>query len=666
MPELSTATRQENITRAAVGAKERPGADARTAEHRTRVADRMKHDVEAAGPRAVFERAREVRIDPAAAQDHIDSSIGTRDEKTGNMVRTGSETARRTQVRNAEQVTRNIIQKDISDWSPAERAAIGNSAKEALASIPEAKQLLDELAGDPLMMDKFITDSLAQLGEDGDLKIAFAKRYKEVFSGERPVSQKTAEAQAKVDAAKTKIDTIDASAKANTAAIAETDAKLAEFAIGVPPGAKALELTSEEAKVTAFLAGIGKTPAQIDAMRATVDLNELKLRNLRDKMQVSMAKPIGGAFNGAAKQAEMAGIQTQIDTISTLQEEAAAVLPQYDAVSARRDALSEEAANLHSEKIRLDQVGGKLGSEKTIAQDEYDALKKEFDAAKLKDTDGYVKDAQSIMKDALKGLYEQRMQAAITADEQELQNMIDAEMNPHAKKVLEQVRNGRWRTISESKLSKIPGLRGGKNLGNGEVEKFNTTQIREDLDMLRAAARNGSPEEGPRVIVNNMLERQGITDPAERQRILDSNEFKTKVLPKATERLLAAAMKNGMLSVGDAEIIDAALPGARQRAIDTHKDWLEAQKKASGFVGSTVDYIKKHPRVGWWLLLSAFYPPAGLLVGAAFAFKNTAFPGKSEAGHATHPSAVTPPEHESNDVHAPLPDNAATDHQAAA
>ncbi len=655
---LNTEKRINNIVRAGVGAEARTGADAQEAAHHKRVADRFHADTKHMSPHEIMARARGVKIDEAAARENINQNIGTVDSK-GAVTRTADETIRYTDVSNAEEVARNIIQKDFTSLTIAEKDVMRKGAHDALKEIPETKPLLDEYAGDPAALDAFIMGTLGNLDDSGDLKASYAKQYNEVFGRERVVSQKTIEAQAKVDEAKAKVDAIDESIKANNAASAETNKKLNEFAApivgGVPvPGPKAFELMAEEGKVSAYLAGVGKGGADIAAMRASKSTNELKLQNLKDKYTAIMEKPVGGpgtTYNAAAKAAELKGVQDQIDTASGVLEEAELILPEYDRVATKRDALAAEETGLKAEVNRQYQEDLRLKTERVAAAVEHATLNGDLDTAKLEEADKYVKDAQGIMKDAVKKLYEQRILKAAGLEEEAYQKMIDDEVNPAAKKVLEQARDGRWRKIEDSKLSKIPKLRRGKNLGHGEVERFDKKRIESDINIVKTHG-----EKGPEEIVKNMLqnEKNHAIDPVtgslmydaqgkpvmERvytddqiDNMLQTPKFKDQVIPAVRNKLLATALKAGVLSERDSEMVQNVLGAdAISTAMEAHKEWFEQKKKEAGFAGKTIDFIKKHPKFGWWLAISIFYPPAGLLLGGAFATKEL-FAKKNE--HAT-------------------------------
>ncbi len=71
-------------------------------------------------------------------------------------------------------------------------------------------------------------------------------------------------------------------------------------------------------------------------------------------------------------------------------------------------------------------------------------------------------------------------------------------------------------------------------------------------------------------------------------------------------------------------------------ATAANKEWFEEKKKEMDFAGSTVDFIKKHPKFGWWLALTIMFPGAGLLVGGVVAGKNVFVSGKKKHGPEEH------------------------------
>ncbi len=657
MPEQVTAPQMIDAkARVAAGAKE--GSDTETEkqkEYREAQAGKLRVQAEAHGPRSTLESFRERLMDEDAVLKHIDSNIGTKDEK-GNITRTRKETARRTRARNAEGVARNIIQKDWVDLSASEKTALRNSALEAFRELPGGPAVIESFNADPLGLEAFLITSLDSLDKDGVLKDALVNRYKEVFSGERSVDPKLAEAKAKITEIEGREGVLKQQAKDNIMDVEAAQKVIEDFEDNsLPPGVagpiipghigpKAAELNTEQARVEAFMKANKISPAQVVEMKRQMEFLPTKIDVLRAQIDgLNSIMP-----RSTANDIEIAKMVKELGVVAKQYEKAQRILPGYDTVAARRDELQAEK---DGSKAKLDEAlakGSEISTKVLEVQREKYGAQADLERIKLESADGYVKDAQGIMKDALKELYEDRWKKMDEHDDAVLKKMIDDETDPAAKKVLQEVQDGRWREITDkkhAKLGKIPIIggkfKGGTDLGHGEVERFNKDNIQADINMLRAQAELGTPENGPRMVVQRMLE--GMKDgsgnnlytPDQIKELLDSDKFKTDVIPTATNRLLAAATKENMVSQKDTEMIKAALgQDAFDKAIAANKEWFDKQKKEHGFVGSTADFIKKHPKFGWWLALTIMFPAAGILVGGAVAGKNILLPAKKGHGHA--------------------------------
>lgn len=644
MPEQVTAQQMVDAkTRAAVGAKEgAPVETDRQKKYRETQAGNLRTQAEAQGPRSTLESFREGVIDEDAAKEHIDNNIGTKDEK-GNITRTRKETTRRTQVRNAEGIARNIIQKDYVDLSGAEKTALRNSALEAFRELPGGPAIIESFNTDPLGLEAFIITSLDSLDKDGVLKDAFVKRYKEVFSGERPVDPKIAEAKAKITEIEGREEALKQQGKDNVAEVEAAQKVIDDFVDSLPPGVagpvipgpKAAELSAEQSKVDDFLRTHKVSSAQIEVMKRQMEFLPTKIDVLRSQIDgLNSITP-----RSVANDREIARLLKELGNVAKLNEKAQRILPEYDVVAARRDELQAEK---NGSQAKLDEAlakGSEISTKVLEVQREKYGAQADLERIKLESADGFVKDAQGIMKDALKNLYEDRWRQMDAQDDAVLKKMIDDETNPAAKQVLEQIRDGRWREVvedSKTKLGHIPLMP--DKFGKKDMEKFHKDNIQADINLIRAHG-----EDGPRVVVQKMLTDMKDTSgnalytPDQIQELLDSDKFKTEVIPTATKRLLAAATKQGMLGMKDTEMVKMALGDTIfDEATAANKEWFEEKKKEMDFAGSTVDFIKKHPKFGWWLALTIMFPGAGLLVGGVVAGKNVFVSGKKKHGPEEH------------------------------
>lgn len=635
MAELNTAQKTEAMARVAIGGNETGVARGRTKEFTKNLAKKHREKVEHEGAEVTLESWRAQQIDPEAAQKNIDANTSRKDSKGKMVKRSKKEQGVVDDIKASEVSVRDLIEKDFVDLTAGEKIRLVTGAKEALAKIPGGNVIIDSFSGDAAALDVFVENTLKSLAEEGGLREALVKQYKSVFG-------QTVEQNQALHEARDKISQVEAQQEANKTAIAANEAeskrlggKLDEFEdrsaiTGGVKGPRVDELNAANQKVIDFLAspaadkpgGAGKyTEPEIQGIRLSQEaLSEkvarLQARNasLKGKVTTTMTQELSDAINQQSRERTL--------------------LAQFDGEAAERNQLEAERTQIKNDIKTLAQQHDNLETQKDRLRGDLAIAKTELAQAGADPIADYAKSVENIPQDALKALYEQRFRELAAVQESVLQEMIDHEVNPHAKKVLQEIQDGRWRQIVDAKNSKLKvpfignKVHGGRSLGHGEVERFDTKRIGEDIARIKTYG-----EKAPAMIVEDMLTEMGY-GPTQRKELLASDEFKNRVIPKATERLLASALQADAISRKDSEAIQIAIgPEKMQQAMDSHKEWLEEQKKELGFVGPTVDFIKKHPKFGWWLALSIFYPPAGLLVGGGFALKGLFTKSNGHGGH---------------------------------
>lgn len=611
MAEVGKPQIKEAAASAAIGVKERQGVLARSKkeeEAHKALGTRLRARAEGKGYDAELKSWSEGKTDPAKIHEGITEAVGGRKVSTKGEVR-GEHKDTTTpdkvnKIKTAEEATRKLIETPIAEMEAAQKDQVVAAAKTALVDIPGGQVIIDSFGTDVDALNDFIFEGLRNIDETGEVRGTLLRRYQEVHSGDaRNVTEAKQKAEREVADAQSKLARNKTDTEANTAALTTAQKQKETFNTGK---ANDVKLTAANKEVTDFLTttvsplASGRTPDQLEKIFTSKDTLQARVDNL--KALVNNAR--------SAKSPNLRTYETQL--MQTLEDQNIALTfsADYDRVAGPRNQLQAQKNAADTQVSDLLARNGELAIEKTSLERSLHAGRAAIEKARLEGADDYVAEAENVVVDALKKLYGDRYAAALADEKIAIEAAIQSETDPAAKALAEMMRDGRWRKIETPKFSH---LRKGKNLGHGEVEKIDKTQIKLDLHTLRT--------QGDAALVAAMLrqvkDKDGnlvYTDPAQIKEIVDSGRFQTEYIATVRTELVARAIQSGELTTKDKEFIIATFGQDKyDAAIERNKAFIETQKKRFGFVGKTKDFLEQHPQLVGAMVLTLALPVAGTL-----------------------------------------------------
>lgn len=504
--------------------------------------------------------------------------------------------------------------------------------REMMRRDPAFKELADAIDNSPASFNEwvqFVAEQLDAGRNPGDNRFVdnLQAKYKSFMEKDREESGDKTAIQRKLDRQKAKEDALNDQYQAKIKKAEENRARKESFSDMENGAGKELkEITDTVASEAADRKRIEEEIAELRVDKARVDEDmhstNLSIRREAEKTQRELRENISD------REKELARYKKNID--------------KKDSLISERDGLDSAYGKLLDDQDSLEVQIEAAGKEKT---------KIEAQLANVgggKDKEDFVGDLRAIMGDVFRDTMIARFDAQQAGVSESFKELIAEARDPHVKAALEQLQDSHnrwkdWDSVWKTKL-KVP-------YGRKEEPNMQKSLMKEDVDILL--------KEGPESFMRRFLSHkmnpdtksagnpQGMIYSKEKiDELISDKDFMAAVQPKAAGLLVRQAVQANVLSERQmAELRDTEWGmSAIESALMLDKTAVE-----SGRAHQAIDYIKKHPKFAWWMLLTFLWPPAGLFVAGVYAGKEVVsgvFPGKNKehaGGHDKKPVNVEPP-----------------------
>lgn len=499
--------------------------------------------------------------------------------------------------------------------------------REMMGRDPVFKDLADAIDASPNSLNewvRFVTEQLDAGRKPGDNRFveALQAKYKSFMEKDREVSEDETVIQRRLDRQKAKADALNDQFEASVRKAEENRVRKESFSDTQNGAGK--ELKDVEQKVREE----GPDRERIENELADLRKDKARLEEEANSTSLSIRKDVESNLretrqNISDKEKELVPFKKTID--------------QKDSLISERDGLDIAFGKLLDEQDNLEVQIEAAGKEKTKIEAQLANVKGG------KDKEEFVKEFKAIMGDAFRDTMLARFDAQQAGVGESLKEFIEAARDPHVKAALEQLMDSHnrwkdWDSVWKTKL-KVP-------YGRKEEPKMQKDLMKEDVDILL--------REGPESFMRRFLHQKIDPDTKSESnpygmiyskdkidQLISDKDFMDAVQPKASGLLVRQAVQANVLSERQmAELRDTEWGmSAIESALMLDKTAVE-----SGRAHQAIDYIKKHPKFAWWMLLTFLWPPAGLFVAGVYAGKEVVsgvLPSKKKGHEDSH--GKTPP-----------------------
>ncbi|HMS22277.1 MAG TPA: hypothetical protein PKA38_00785 [Candidatus Levybacteria bacterium] len=503
--------------------------------------------------------------------------------------------------------------------------------REMMRRDPAFKELADAIDNSPASFNEwvqFVAEQLDSGRNPGDNRFVdnLQAKYKSFMEKDREESGDKTAIRRKLDMQKAKEDALNDQYQANIKEVEENRARKESFSdMDNGAGKELKEITDTVASEAEDRKRIEEEIAElrVDKARVDEDAHSTNLSIRREAEQTLRRL----RTNISDKEKELAPFKKNI---------------------VKKESLTSEMKGLNNTHEKLLQDQGSLATQIETIREERTKIEKQLNIGGGKDKEDFVGDLRAIMGDAFRDTMIARFDAQQAGVSESFKELIAEARDPHVKAALEQLQDSHnrwkdWDSVWKTKL-KVP-------YGRKEEPSMQKDLMKEDVDILL--------KEGPESFMRRFLSHkmdpdtknagnpQGMMYSKEKiDELISDKDFMAAVQPKAAGLLVRQAVQTNVLSERQmAELRDTEWGmSAIESALMLDKTAVE-----SGRAHQAIDYIKKHPKFAWWMLLTFLWPPAGLFVAGVYAGKEVVsgvFPGKNKehaGGHDKKPVNVEPP-----------------------